>query len=238
MRFLKNYFHDARHTKSANKSYPIDKASSSFRCGKEGAMYHLITKFWWILALRGILGILLAALALSLLVWTSVQPSDIFGMYVFARMASVASFIILLLGAYAFIDGIFSITLGFQDYGEGRHWKTLILEGFFSIALGITAWVWPNNAVMTLLFWIAIWAFTTGLLEIKVGFDLNEYKDRRPLFLLAGICSLLFGVLVLSLRVSGVELIELIGAYAFTFGVILLIFGLRLRHFTKIITVQ
>jgi uncharacterized membrane protein HdeD (DUF308 family) len=201
-------------------------------------MYHLMTKFWWILALRGILGILLAGLAFALLIWTNTQSSDVFGVFVFAKMATVVSSIILLLGLYALIDGLFSIILGIQDYGDGRHWKTLILEGFLSIALGLAALLWPNNAVMALLFWVAAWAVVTGALEIQEGFDLNEYKERRPIFLIGGICSILFGISVIYLRVSGLELVEVIGAYAFVFGILLLIMAYRLRHFSKMITVD
>ncbi len=201
-------------------------------------MYHLMTKFWWILALRGIAGIILALLAFTLLVWTNTQSADVFGVYVFAKMATVVSSIIFLLGLYALMDGLFSVILGAQDYGDGRHWKPLIAEGLLSMALGLATLLWPDNAVMTLLFWVAAWAFVTGLLEIQEGFDLNEYKERRPIFLIGGICSILFGACVIFLRVSGVELVEAIGAYAFTFGVLLLILAYRLRHFTRIYTVD
>ncbi|HTA75882.1 MAG TPA: DUF308 domain-containing protein [bacterium] len=198
-------------------------------------MYHLMTKFWWILALRGIAGIVLALLAFALLVWTHIQPTDLFGLFVFAKMASVIASIIFLLGIYALIDGLFSIVLGAQDYGDCRHWKPLIAEGLLSMALGLATLLWPDNAVITLLVWVAAWAFVTGLLEIQEGFDLNEYKDRRPLFLLAGICSILFGFCIIFLRVSGLELVEVIGGYAFAFGLVLLIFAYRLRHFRKIL---
>jgi uncharacterized membrane protein HdeD (DUF308 family) len=199
-------------------------------------MYHLMTKFWWILALRGIAGIILSILAFALLIWTNTQSSDIFGLYIFAKMASVVSSIIFLLGLYALIDGLFSIILGVQDYGGGRHWKPLIVEGLLSMVLGLVTLLWPDNAVMMLLFWVAAWAFVTGLLEIQEGFDLNEYKERRPPFLLAGICSILFGCCIIFLRVSGLELVEVIGGYAFVFGVLLLIFAYRLRRFTKYIS--
>jgi uncharacterized membrane protein HdeD (DUF308 family) len=197
-------------------------------------MYHLMTKFWWILALRGIAGIILALLAFALLIWTNAQQTDLFGVYVFAKMASVVYSIIFLLGLYALMDGLFSIILGVQDYGDGRHWKPLIAEGFLSMALGLAALLWPDNAVMTLLFWVAALAVVTGLLEIQEGFDLNEYRERRPLFLVAGVCSLLFGFCIIFLRVSGLELVEVIGGYAFIFGVLLLIFACRLRRFTRI----
>jgi uncharacterized membrane protein HdeD (DUF308 family) len=201
-------------------------------------MHHLMAKFWWILALRGILGIILAGLALSLVIWTSVQPSDIFGLFIFSKMITIVAAIISLLGLYALLDGLFAVILGAQDYGDGRRWGALVLEGLFSVALGLTTLLWPANALVTVLYWIAAWAFASGFLEIKQGFDLNEYRDRRPLFLLAGISSLIFGALVLSSQVTGLGLVDLIGAYAFVSGILLLILALRLRHFTKMITVD
>lgn len=197
-----------------------------------------MAKFWWILAVRGILGILLAFVALVLVTLNSTQTGDPFGVFTFDRMAAIVSSIIFLLGLYALIDGLFSILLGIQDYGDGRRWGTLIFEGIFSIALGLATLFWPANALMTILYWIGAWALATGLLEIKQGFDLNEYKDRRPFFLLAGVVSSIFGASVIFSGIAGLGLVALIGAYAFTTGVILFIFGFRLRHFAKIITVQ
>jgi uncharacterized membrane protein HdeD (DUF308 family) len=197
-----------------------------------------MAKFWWILALRGLLGILLAGLALGLVIWTNTQTSDVFGLFIFSKMVTIVAAIIFLLGLYALIDGLFAVILGAQDYGDGRRWGALILEGIFSVALGLATLLWPANALITVLYWIAAWAFVSGLLELKQGFDLNEYKDRRPLFLLAGISSLIFGALVLSSQVDGLGLVNLIGAYAFVSGVLLLILAWRLRHFAKIVTVD
>jgi uncharacterized membrane protein HdeD (DUF308 family) len=219
------------------KTQTIIKPSQD-RLRKEAGMHHLMAKFWWILALRGILGILLAGLALGLVIWTNTQTSDVFGLFIFSKLVTIVASIIFLLGLYALFDGLFAVILGAQDYGDGRRWGALILEGVFSIALGLVTLLWPANALITVLYWIAAWAIASGLLEIKQGFDLNEYRDRRPLFLLAGICSLIFGALILFSTIRGLGLVNLIGAYAFVSGILLLIFALRLRHYTRIITVD
>ncbi len=197
-------------------------------------MHHLMAKFWWILALRGLLGILLGLVSIIWITQLEMPSPDIFGMGLFLRPAAIVATLLLILGIYAFIDGLFALVLGFQNYGEGRHWWSLVLEGLVSLGLGVVAWVAPGTGALALLYWIAGWAIFTGLLEMFQGVELNEYRDRRKPFLIAGIISILFGIIVLAFRVAGVELVWALGAYAFLFGVPLLTLGLRLRHFVKL----
>jgi uncharacterized membrane protein HdeD (DUF308 family) len=97
------------------------------------------------------------------------------------------------------------------------------------LGLGIFTWAVPGNTVLAALYGIAIWAFLTGVLEIGQGLDLNEYKDRRPFFVLAGVLSILFGSIVLTFQVGGMGLVWTLGAYALLFGALLLAAALRLR---------
>lgn len=194
-------------------------------------MHHLMAKFWWILALRGALGILLG---LASVVWIlSLDQScfDLFGMSLFFRHAMILATLILLLGLYAFIDGAFALILGFQDYGGGRRWRALIVEGFLSVGLGLWTWLNPYATVLVLLYWIAAWAVVTGFLEFLQGMQLTEYKDRRKPLLYAGLASMAFGFLILGFRSGGTRLVWLMGIYAFLSGIPLLMLGLRLRHF-------
>jgi uncharacterized membrane protein HdeD (DUF308 family) len=135
------------------------------------------------------------------------------------------------LGSYAFLDGAFSLVLGFQDFGDKTHWKSLIVEGVLSVGLGLFAWARPDLGAMALLYWIGAWAFFTGLLEIQQGFELNEYRDRRKPFLFAGMVSALFGICIIWFRLGGVQLVWLVTIYAFLFGIPLLVLGLHLRRF-------
>ena len=196
-------------------------------------MHHLMAKFWWILVFRGFLGVLLGIVAAVWLLNLQTSMPDIFSLSIFLRPAFVLATLILLLGIYALLDGFFAIVLGVQDYGEGRHWWSLIMEGILSVGLGLLAWLDPNRTPL-LLYFIAGWAVVTGALEIAQGEDLNEYPDRRKTFLFAGIVSVIFGLLVLYFRVAGTALIWLMGAYAFFFGIPLLVLGFRLRHFVHV----
>lgn len=196
-------------------------------------MHHLMAKFWWILFIRGLLGILLGFTSVAWLVTLSQPSVDLFGLNMFFRQTALIATLLLLLGLYAFLDGTFALVLGLQNYGEGRRWPTLIVEGFLSIGLGLLAWIKPDMGALVLLYWIAAWGLFTGLLEIMQGFELNEYRDRRKPFLFAGLISSLFGICILCFHTAGSQLIWLMGIYAFLFGIPLLVLGLHLRRFTR-----
>jgi uncharacterized membrane protein HdeD (DUF308 family) len=196
-------------------------------------MHHLMARFWWILTLRGAFGILLGLASAGWIIYLNHGSADIFGLSLFLRPAALVATLILLLGAYALVDGLFAILLGAQDYGDGRRWWSLIVEGILSVGLGLLTWWRPNVTVLVLLYWIAAWALFTGLLEILQGFELNEYRDRRKPFLFAGLCSVAFGALVYGYRLGGETLLWLMGGYAFLFGIPLLRLGFRLRVFAR-----
>src|SRR6185503_7483048 len=148
--------------------------------------HHIMSKFWWILVLRGVLGILLGLTAIVWILALDQVLPDVLGYFLFFKTVAILSTLVLFLGSYAFIDGNFAILLGAQDYGKGRRWWTLIAEGLVSVGLGVLAWLWTDRTVLILLYWIGAWAVVTGFLEIAQAFDLNEYKDRRRSFFLAG----------------------------------------------------
>jgi uncharacterized membrane protein HdeD (DUF308 family) len=194
-------------------------------------MHHIMARFWWILALRGLLGILLGLAALVAIGSIESTPMDLFGLGIFFKPAAVVATLLLLIGLYAMVDGLFAFLLGIQDYGEGRRWGSLAGEGMVSMVLGLSIWIWPG-ATLFLLYGITAWAVVTGILQILQGLDLNEYKDRRGPFFLAGLCSIAFG-LAIALFHSGLTLAWLMGTFAFLSGVPLLVLAVRLRHFAK-----
>ena len=196
--------------------------------------HHIMARFWWILALRGALGILLGLTACAWLLNLNGMNVDLFGLSAFLRPAALLATVILLLGLYAFIDGLFALLLGVQDYGEGRRWWSLIIEGLVSVSLGLLTWFKPESTVLILLYLVAGWALLTGVLEILQALDLNEYKERRGPLYFAGICSMVFGISVFSFRVGGDLLVWLVSLYAFAFGIALLVLAFRLRHFRKL----
>ena len=195
-------------------------------------MHRPLSKFWWILAFRGILGILLGLAALGWIAAISgFLGTSIWNATFQVTDAGVLAAILIILGAYAFLDGGFAVGLGIQNFGEGRRWWVLIVEGLLSIGLGVFTWAAPNLSVLLLLYWIALWAVITGILEIVQAFHLHNYQGRRKPLIWAGVSSVIFGALILYPGVGGSALVWLIGLYALIFGISLLMFALRLKHF-------
>ncbi|HVZ81539.1 MAG TPA: DUF308 domain-containing protein [bacterium] len=194
--------------------------------------HHIMAKFWWILSGRGVLGILFGAGSLFWAVRLEEGPNDLFGLSIFLRPVSILATLLLMLGCYAFLDGLFSLVLGAQDFGGGKRWNSLLVEGSLSIALGIWTWIQPEKGALVLFYWIASWSLLTGALEIHQSLDLTEYRDRKRSLLMAGAVSMLYGTSIFLFHPSGIRLVVLTGLFALLFGIPLLVLGLRLRRFT------
>lgn len=170
-------------------------------------MFEALVSKWWVLAVRGILGILFGIVAL-------VNPG--------VTLLSLA----LVFGAYVFIDGVFAIVSALGHVGREAVWY--VLEGILGIAVGIAAFLYPGIAAQALVFLVGFWAILTGIFEVVAGFELPISRDW--LLMLAGVASILFGVLVFVNPGSGaLAVVWLIGIYALVFGVTMLAFGIRLR---------
>jgi uncharacterized membrane protein HdeD (DUF308 family) len=80
---------------------------------------------------------------------------------------------------------------------------------------------------------IAAWAIIHGIAEIAAAARLRRWVRGEWLLGLAGVLSILFGVLIAAAPLVGAVVIAVwFGAYALVFGVMLLALGLRLRHWS------
>lgn len=170
-------------------------------------MFEYLTGKWWVVALRGVLAILFGVIAL-------VYPG--------ATVLSLA----LVFGAYALIDGGFAILAAFGYSGREAVWY--VLEGILGIAVGVATFFYPDITAQTLVYLVGFWAIMTGIFEIVAGFELPLSRDW--LLVLAGVLSVVFGVLVFFNPASGaVAVVWMIGLYTVLFGITMLIFGIRLH---------
>lgn len=170
-------------------------------------MFDVLTQKWWTVALRGILAIVFGIVAL-------VSPG--------VTLVSLA----LVFGAYAFVDGVFTIVGAFGHRGREVVWY--VLDGILGIAVGVATFFFPGLTAQGLVFLIGLWAILTGIFEVVAGFELPLSRDW--LLALAGVLSIVFGVLVFANPITGaVAVVWLIGIYAVVFGITLLVFGFRLR---------
>lgn len=166
---------------------------------------------WWAIALRGLAAVLFG---LAALIWPGLT----------------ISVLILLFGAYAFVDGVFAIIGAIRAAEQHTRWWPLLLEGVAGIVAGLIAFFLPGLTAVVLLFVIAAWAFVIGVSEIIAAIKLRHVLTNEWLLGLGGLASLAFAILLIARPATGaLAVVWIIGAYAIIFGVILLALGFRLR---------
>jgi uncharacterized membrane protein HdeD (DUF308 family) len=176
-------------------------------------MLEVLARYWWAVALRGVIAAIFGLLAL---IWPDITV-----------LALVALF-----GAYCLVDGF--IAIGTALFGGAaaagrRGW--LAVEGVAGVIAGIITFAWPGITTLVLLWLIAFWALVTGVMEIVVAIRLRRELQGEWLLILSGALSVLFGILLIVWPASGaLALITLIGIYALIFGVALIVLGFRLRR--------
>jgi uncharacterized membrane protein HdeD (DUF308 family) len=180
-----------------------------------GTVADLLTRNWWLLALRGLAAVLFGVLAF---VWPG------------ATLISL----VWLFGAFALVNGILSFALAAKAPKGYPRFGSLILGGLLGILAGLLAFVMPAITALGLLILIAVWAMLTGILEIVAAIKLRKEINNEWLLILVGILSLVFGVLLLLQPGAGaLVLIWWIGAYALVFGILLFVLAFRMRRFRK-----
>ena len=77
---------------------------------------------------------------------------------------------------------------------------------------------------------MAIWSLLTGILEICAAFIIPEFMGLRWGLGIAGLLSIVFGILLLVFPGAGLlSILWLVGIYAIVFGVSLIIYAFQVR---------
>jgi uncharacterized membrane protein HdeD (DUF308 family) len=174
-----------------------------------------IVNSWWSPVIRGLVAILLGIITLA---WPGITLSAL----------------VLLFGAYALIDGIFSIAGAWRAARAHERWGVLILEGVVGIIAAVVTVAWPGITALSLVFVVAAWAVVTGIFEIAAAVRLRRYIKGEWLLILGGIASVVFGILLaMSPLVGALVLAIWLGVYALIFGAMLVGLGLRLRTWSQ-----
>lgn len=172
----------------------------------------LISRNWWMLALRGLVAVL-------------------FGVFAFAWPKMALLTLVMLFGTYALVDGILALVTAFRAPKGYPRFGRLIFHGVLGIVAGVLAFAWPGITAMALLFMIAGWAILTGLMEITEAVELRKVLAHEWMLIAAGIVSVLFGIALLARPVVGaLAVLWLIGAFAIVFGLLCLALSFRVRR--------
>jgi uncharacterized membrane protein HdeD (DUF308 family) len=183
-------------------------------------MISTLSRYWWLLGIRGIAAIL-------------------FGIGAFVWPGITLAVLVLFFGAYALVDGIFAVIAGIAGFREQERWWMMVLQGVAGIIVGVLTLLWPDITALALLYVIAAWSIVTGILEIAAAIRLRKELEGEWLLILAGICSIIFGVLLVILPGPGaLALVWLIGSFAFVYGILLLVLAFRLRSWRDTATTR
>lgn len=170
---------------------------------------------WWAIALRGLCGV-------------------IFGLVTFFAPGISLAALVLLYGAYAFVDGVFALVSAIRSHRPRERWFFLVLEGIVGVAAGVVTLLWPGITAIALLFVIAAWAVVTGAFEVAAAIRLRKVIEHEWLLALSGVASIALGVfLVLYPGAGALALVLWIGAYALVSGALLIGLAFRLRTWDR-----
>lgn len=178
-------------------------------------MTFALAKNWWSLVIRGIFGILVGVITF---VWPGLSLAAL----------------VFLFASYALVDGVVSLSGAVYAAQSHERWGALLIEGILGILAALITVFWPAITALTLVFVIAGWAIATGIAEIAAAVRLRKYISSEWLLALGGVASIIFGVLVALVPIAGALVIALwFGAYAFVFGIVLMVLGFRLRSWDR-----
>jgi uncharacterized membrane protein HdeD (DUF308 family) len=138
--------------------------------------------------------------------------------------------LVVIFGAYAFIDGITNVMWGLTRRGaQGRAWVHA-LQGIVGLAVGVLTFLWPGVTALALVIFIGAWAIVTGAIEVAAAVKLRKEISGEWLLALSGLLSIAFGLLVLTFPFAGaVGISWVLGSYAMIGGVVLIALGVKLR---------
>ena len=168
-----------------------------------------LLRSWWILLVRGLFAIA-------------------FGVCVFIEPASALTVIVLLFGAFAFANGVMAIFAALHR--DVAHRGLLIFEGIAGALVGVITFISPPTTAIVLYSFIAAWAIVTGVTQVITAIRWRKVIENEFWLILAGVSSVIFGVLLIALPMAGfLTLAAIIGGFSVAWGVILIVLGLRLR---------
>ena len=172
---------------------------------------HSLIRNWWVVALRGVVALVFGALTIY-------------------RPGATLAALILLFGAYAIANGVFTIVAAIANRRGQAHWISMLASGVLSVAFGVLTFLMPAVTGIVLLYIIAGWAIFTGVAEIITAVRLRRVITGEWLLIAAGVVSVIFGLLLVVFPGAGALAVTLwIGTYAIVVGILLTALALRLR---------
>jgi uncharacterized membrane protein HdeD (DUF308 family) len=174
------------------------------------ARHALLASNWWAAAIRGVVAILIGAIA------------------IFAPAVTLIA-LVMIFAAYSFVDGVFAIVLAIRGARAHERWGWLAVNGIISIAAAIAAIFFPAITILVFTLLFGAWAIVSGIATIVAALRLANSHGRWWL-IAGGLIAELFGLwILLDPPLGMIALSFLIGFQALLAGFTLLALAYQLR---------
>ena len=141
--------------------------------------------------------------------------------------------LVIMFAVYAFMASGLEVMRAFSSAKAGSVVGHLLL-GLVNLAAGVLALVWPEPTALVLVLIVGIWAVVAGITEIADAVRTGEPAGTRAMFILGGLASVLFGVLLfVHPGIGAVTLALLFGLFSLVAGAWMLVHGIELRRAGK-----
>lgn len=175
-------------------------------------MLTTMTRYWWLMALRGAFAVLFGFAAI---LWPGIAFTTL----------------VLLFGAFAFASGVITTWTALSLRKQKENWTTFLIQGLCNLAIGLIALFWPFVTAGAIILLIAAWALISGLIEVAAALRLRREIENEWMMILSGGLSILLGLLFGMFPAAGIWVVTwLIGVFAVVIGVALIQLALRLRR--------
>lgn len=111
-----------------------------------------------------------------------------------------------------------------------NRWWLLVLQGILAIAFGVTAWVWPDLTVITLVILFGAYALSGGVMFLAAAYGAHKEGDNPWPFVFRGVLGIATGVVVAVWPdISALSLLYVVAAYAVVIGIYEVVTAIELR---------
>lgn len=186
--------------------------------GTETLIAKAASAIWWIVLLRGILAIII-------------------GIMFLANPEATLVVIMMFLGAYWLVDGIFTLFASYHGKKEHKHWGWGIFVAILSILAGIAVFTQPITAALFtttfLMYFMGILIVVSGISSVATGFKLRKTSGEL-MMILGGVFTILLGLILLFNPIfSAAFFVSLLGFFTIFAGISLITISFKIRKLSK-----
>ena len=166
------------------------------------------------------------------MIWRGILAIAV-GIIALAWPAVTVYALVILFAVYAFIAAGLQAMRAFSSRTAGPVFGHLLL-GLVNLAAGVIALSWPGPTALVLVLVVASWAVAGGLVEIFAAFRAGEAAGTRALYILGGLVSVAFGVVLFARPgIGALTMALLFGLFNLIYGAWTLVNGIELRRTQK-----